>query len=219
MKKILLIASLAITLVTPAFAGMPAYKGKSFKATFKIADRKGRGMNMTIYRSRAGMRQEFDQQQMGRAMIGMQMKTGGACWYASEKARVYMGGKLRADGSCTAMAQMGGGKAQGGPQPGAGGDQVCPDKKGQKKLGADKVLDRPATKYQCVMSDGDTATVWIDNELKMVTRMTFSKGSQEMTSIKFMRVPSSSYNPPKGYRKVNQQGFMQAMMQSMMDGR
>jgi hypothetical protein len=80
------------------------------------------------------------------------------------------------------------------------------------KVGHDTVNGRDTIKYEGTNSKGETATVWIDPKLAFPIKWTGNKGDNwELQNIQVGSQPSSNFEIPAGYQKMDMSQMMNGM--------
>ncbi len=77
------------------------------------------------------------------------------------------------------------------------------------KVGSDTVNGRSAVKYEGVSKKGDKTYYWIDSKLKCVIKSESGSGSFELRNIQEGSQPSSLFEVPAGYTKLDMGSMMQ----------
>lgn len=99
-------------------------------------------------------------------------------------------------------------------------EKPCLDFDLTKKLGTESINGRQTEKWACGKSRTRRESMqWFDPKLKMVIKEEMDSGDiNELKNIKLGAQPASLFQPPKGYRKLTQQQYMQEMMRQMQRG-
>jgi hypothetical protein len=77
------------------------------------------------------------------------------------------------------------------------------------KVGSDTVNGRSTVKYEGANSSGDTSTFWIDPKLRFPVKWQGKNNGGELRNIQEGSQPSSLFEIPVGYTKMDMGGMMQ----------
>jgi len=77
------------------------------------------------------------------------------------------------------------------------------------KAGNDSVNGRSTIKYEGTNASGESSTVWIDPKLRFPVKWQSKDGAGELRNIQEGSQPSSLFEVPAGYNKMEMGGMMQ----------
>ena len=192
---------------------LPVYNGPDFIATQQIQEPGNENSQGTVYFSKAGSRMEFDTP-IGKTMAGFDFAKG-KCWFASVSQKIYMEGKVdMKTGDCDADLNMG----PPGEETVVGGlmaSEPCEGYSNKQKLGNKTLAGRDTEEWQCADPRIGQAKHWFDTKLKLVIREETPYSRDELTSFQFKKVDPAIFASPKGFKRVNKNEFMQALMSAV----
>ena len=206
---------LAITQSSVA-AGLQPYTGPDFVATQQTSDQSAEPSKGTVYFSKAGNRVEFDTP-IGKTMAGADFNTG-KCWFASAGQKIYMEGDIdKKTGDCSADLNMGppGGEIVGGLM----ANEPCEGFASKKKMGNKNAAGRTTEQWGCRDPRAGEAMHWYDAKLKLVVKEETPYTKDELINIRFKKVDPGLFKTPKGFKRVDKNQFMQALMSAAMPTR
>lgn len=208
----LLTLIIIVNLVIPgtSFAAKVGWHGPDFIATQHSRDPDGAIMTGQVLYSSAGSRIEMDSP-VGKTIAAANFKTG-QCWFASERLKIFIEGKLEAEtGDCDAELHMG-----------SEGDDVvvggllarapCDGFAEKKQMGSATVAGRATEVWACADDRAGEAKQWFDSKLKIVIKDDSQYSKDDLSEFKFQPIDAVKFNPPVGYKKVEKLEFMQALM-------
>ena len=88
--------------------------------------------------------------------------------------------------------------------------QIHPQEKSGtcRKVGSDTVNGRSAIKYEGTSADGQKGQAWVDTKLRCLIKYADSEGGAELRNIQEGSQPSSLFQIPAGYQKMDMGSMM-----------
>jgi hypothetical protein len=77
------------------------------------------------------------------------------------------------------------------------------------KVGSETVNGRSTVKYEGTNSSGEVSTIWLDPKLRFPVKWQGKNSGGELRNIQEGSQPSSLFEPPSGYTKMDMGGMMQ----------
>jgi outer membrane lipoprotein-sorting protein len=78
-----------------------------------------------------------------------------------------------------------------------------------RKIGSDTVNGRSTVKYEGTNASGESSTFWLDPKLRFPVKWQGKNTSGELRNIQEGSQPTSLFEPPAGYTKMDMGGMMQ----------
>ena len=198
------------TIQSSLAANPTPYQGPDFTATQKSLEEGNETSEGKVYFSKTGNRTEFGDTIAGADFIESK------CWFASTRQKIYVEGNIdKKTGDCDVDLSMGASQGEvtvGGLM----SSQACEGFSVKKKLGSNKQAGRTIEKWGCRNSHSGEAIHWYDAKLKLVVREETRYSKDELINIKLKKLNTSLFSSPKGYKRVNKNQFLQALMSGAM---